>query len=190
MIHPSLLFPHGHFETTPDYDFTDDSDIHKFLSYFPVLKPQDMRHSAPASRSLATWPSQMQTQVMSPKSSTRSITSVDNDTVLINDLNHNFSDFSKTTNENTRQIGVPTVFESSVSRVLMMILLFVLEVKKACNRETVARQREMEEREGFVINVAELMSKKSRRNSIRSSSLQTHTKSYSEESLRKFYSEG
>ena len=48
----------------------------------------------------------------------------------------------------------------------------------------------MEEREGFVINVAELMSKKSRRNSIRSSSLQTHTKSYSEESLRKFYSDG
>ena len=109
VIHPSLLFPHGHFETTPDYDFTDDSDIHKFLSYFPVLKPQDMRHSAPASRSLATWPSQMQTQVMSPKSSTRSITSADSDTVLINDLNHNFSNFSKTTNENTRQIGVPTV---------------------------------------------------------------------------------
>ena len=45
----------------PDYDFTD-SDIHKFLPYFPVLKAQDMRNSAPASRCLATWPSQMQTQ--------------------------------------------------------------------------------------------------------------------------------
>ena len=32
-----------------------------------------MRHSAHASRSLATWPSQMQTQVMSPTSSTRSL---------------------------------------------------------------------------------------------------------------------
>ena len=59
--HPSLLFLHGHFETTPDYDLTD-SDIHKFLPYFPVLKAQDMRHSAPASRSLAARPNQMQTQ--------------------------------------------------------------------------------------------------------------------------------
>ena len=45
------------------------------------------------------------------------IASVDNDTMLINDPNHNFSDFSKTTNENTRQFDVPTVFESSVSHV-------------------------------------------------------------------------
>ena len=58
MIHLSLLFPHGHFETIPDYDFTDDP-VHTFLSYFPVLKAQDMRNSAPASRSLASWPSQM-----------------------------------------------------------------------------------------------------------------------------------
>ena len=60
MSHLSLLFLHGHFETTPDNDFTD-SDIHMILPYFPVLKAQDMRHSAPASRSLATWPNQMQT---------------------------------------------------------------------------------------------------------------------------------
>ena len=43
-----------------DYDLTD-SDIHKFLPYFPVLRAQDMRHSAPSSRSLATWPDQMPT---------------------------------------------------------------------------------------------------------------------------------
>ena len=72
MSHPSLLFLHGHFETTPDYDFTD-SDIHMILPYFPILEAQDKRNSAPASRSLATWPSQMQAQVMSPKSSTRSL---------------------------------------------------------------------------------------------------------------------
>ena len=66
-----LLSLHGHFETTPDYDLTD-TDIHKFLPYFPILKAQDMRHSALASRSLATWPYQMQTQVVSPESSTRS----------------------------------------------------------------------------------------------------------------------
>ena len=34
--------------------------------------------------------------------------------MLINYPNHNFSDFSKTTNENTSQFGVHTVFESSV----------------------------------------------------------------------------
>ena len=60
MSHPSLLFPHGHFETAPDNDFTHDP-VHTFLPYFPVLKAQDMRHSAHASRSLATWPCQMQT---------------------------------------------------------------------------------------------------------------------------------
>ena len=55
--YPSRLL-HSH---DPDYDFTD-SDIHMILPYFPVLKAQDMRHSAPASRSLVTWPSQMQTE--------------------------------------------------------------------------------------------------------------------------------
>ena len=60
MSHLSLLFLHVHFDTTPDYDVTD-SDIHMILPYSPVLKAQDMRHSAPASPSLATWPYQMQT---------------------------------------------------------------------------------------------------------------------------------
>ena len=60
MIHLSLLFLYGHLEvTTPDYDPADDP-IHMILPYFPVLKAQDVRHSAPASRSLATWPNQMQ----------------------------------------------------------------------------------------------------------------------------------
>ena len=68
----SLLFLHGHFETTPDCDFTD-KPINMILPYFPVLKAQDTRNAAPASRSLATWPDQMQTQVMSPRSSTRSL---------------------------------------------------------------------------------------------------------------------
>ena len=72
MIHPSLLFLRGHFETNPGYDSTD-NPIHMILPYFPVLKAQDTRNSAPASRSLATWPSQMQTQAMSPTSSTRSL---------------------------------------------------------------------------------------------------------------------
>ena len=37
------------------------------LPYFPVLKTQGVRHSALASRSLETWPSQMQTQYWSTR---------------------------------------------------------------------------------------------------------------------------
>ena len=48
-------------------------------------------------------------------------------------------------------------------------------------RETVARQRERGEREDFVISVAESMSKKSRRNSTMSNSLQIHRDIYSDE---------
>ena len=48
-------------------------------------------------------------------------------------------------------------------------------------RETVRRQREGEEREGSVVSVAKSMSRKSRRNSIRSHSLQTHREFYSDE---------
>ena len=36
IFHPSLLFLHGHFETTPDNDFTDDP-VHTFLPFLPVL---------------------------------------------------------------------------------------------------------------------------------------------------------
>ena len=56
MFHLSLLFLDGHFETNPDITFLSIS-----LPNFPVLQAQDMRNSAHASRSLATWPSQMQT---------------------------------------------------------------------------------------------------------------------------------
>ena len=63
VIHQSLLFLDDHFETTPDYDFTGDP-IHMILQYFPVLKAEDMRYSSPASRSLATWPNQMQTHAV------------------------------------------------------------------------------------------------------------------------------
>ena len=49
--------------------------------------------------------------------------------------------------------------------------------------------RETEERERFSISVAESMSKKGQRNGI-SVSLKSHRKSCSEESLRKFYSDG
>ena len=39
---PCLLFPDGHFETTPDCDLTD-FDVHDFLPNFPDLKAQVKR---------------------------------------------------------------------------------------------------------------------------------------------------
>ena len=45
------------------------------------------------------------------------ITSVDSDTMFINDPDHDISDFSKITGENTGQFGVSAVFEFSVLHV-------------------------------------------------------------------------
>ena len=56
--------------------------------------------------------------------------------MLINDPNHKFSDFSKTTNENSTQFGVPTVLEAS-----LCFARFSRESKDSMHRETVARQR-------------------------------------------------
>ena len=54
-------------------------------------------------------------------------------------------------------------------------------------RESVARQRETKEREGFVISVAESMSMKSRRNSIRSHSLKEISEDILNEELNKLF---
>ena len=73
------------------------------------------------------------------------ITSVDNDTMLINDPNHNFSDFSKTANENTGQFGVPTVFESSVSQRSHDVFCsgsFFYSKKKKKNKKVFSQARE------------------------------------------------
>ena len=68
MIHLSLLFLDGHLETNPDYDFTD-SDIHEILPNFPDPK-------ARVKRTLH-----------------EDEPSVDDVTMLINDPDHDFSDF-------------------------------------------------------------------------------------------------
>ena len=113
MFHPSLLFLRGHFETTPDYDFTDDP-IHMILLY----RPKSAGH-APLSTCMAKlgYLAQSDANTGCDPNEFDKITSVDDDTMLINDPNHNFSDFSKTTNKNIRQFGVLTVFESSVLHV-------------------------------------------------------------------------
>ena len=121
MIHLSLLFSDGHFETSPDHDFTDKL-VHMIFPYFPVLKAQDLRNSELASRSLATWPSQMQQNTKYESNELDKIISLDHDKTLINDPNHNFSDFSITTNENTGQFSVPTEFALCRTFIMMMLL--------------------------------------------------------------------
>ena len=110
-------------------------------------KAQGVRHSAHASRSLAPWPSQMQTQVMSPTSSTSSLLW----TVT------RCSSFLRLLENHEREHKTIRCFQHGD------FALHRESRKKACNRETVAGQREREkkkEREGFVISVAQSMSKK------------------------------
>ena len=73
------------------------------------------------------------------------------------------------------------MFETSVSHVSHGEFVLQRESQESMPRETVARQREREEREGSVISVAESMSKRSRRNSTGSHSLQTHREFFSDE---------
>ena len=136
MFHPCLLFLHTRFDIT---------FLSTFLPNFPVLESQDTRHSAHASRSLATLPSQMETQVMSPTSSTR---------ILPWMMTRRSSTIWTTISPTSRKPRTRTLANSVFSQCLnplfctflMMILLFKLKVKKACNRETVARQRERRKR--------------------------------------------
>ena len=64
---------------------------------------------------------------------------MDDDATLINHPDHNISDFSKTTNENTSQLGAHAVFESSVSHVSHDDF-----AKKAYIGKPIARQRDRE----------------------------------------------
>ena len=82
----------------------------------PDPKARVKRTSAWVPRSLATWPIPTHsTGYMSPSSPDKT-TSVDGDTMPINDPDHDsISDFSRTTRENTGLFGVPTVCETSVS---------------------------------------------------------------------------
>ena len=85
------------------------------------------------------------------------ITSVDSDTVLIDDPDVNqISDFSKNKRENTGLFGVLTMFESSVSHVSQNYFCIQVESKESMHRETdcwTEREKERNEREGFVISV-------------------------------------
>ena len=127
MFHPSLLlsfllFLNGHFETTPDYDLTD-FDVHDFLPNFPDVKAQVKR--TPHEDELCGYLAKSALNTgYEPKKFDKN-TSVDEDAMPINDPDHNFSDFSKATNENTSQFGVHTLFESSVFVRFSKVILFL-----------------------------------------------------------------
>ena len=75
------------------------------------------------------------------------ITSVDNDTMRIDDPDlDEISVFSKTFHENTGLFGVLTMFQSSVSYVFHVILIFRERAKKVCLGKPCA-DREKERRE-------------------------------------------
>ena len=136
MSHPSLLFLEGHLETNPDIMF-----LTTVSPNSPVLKSQHMRHSALASRSFATWPSQMETQVMSPRSSTRS---------LLWTMTRRPSTIRATiTSLTSRKSHVRTLdccLNPLLRTFLMIILPFKKENKESMHRKPIARQREKEKR--------------------------------------------
>ena len=167
MFHPpSLLFPHGHFDTT----------LPSTPSSSSITRPKSagQAHLRTCAGEFGYLVDPTHLTSYEPKEFDKT-TSVDGDMTPINDPDHDsISDFSKTTRENTGLFNVPTVFETSVSHVSHGNVALHRGSQESMPRETVATQRERGEREGSVISLTESMSKKSRRNSTRSHSLRTH----------------
>ena len=115
MFHPSLLILHGHFRDHSRQRLHWRSHPHDLAL---LSRPKSAGHAS--LRICITkfdYLAKSDANTGYDPNEFDKITSVDDDTILINDPNHNFSDFSKTTNENIRQFGVLTVFESSVLHV-------------------------------------------------------------------------
>ena len=159
MFHPpSLLFPHGHFDTT--FPSAPSS------SSFTRPKSAGQAHLRTSAGEFGYLADPTHSIGFEPKEFEKT-TSADGDTTPINDPNHDsVSDKSRTTRENTGLFGVPTVCETSVSHVSHGNFALQRGSQESMPRETVAGQRERErkgEREGSVISVTKSMSKKSRR---------------------------
>ena len=80
----------------------------------------------------------------------------------------------KTTHDNTGWFGVPPVCETSVSKISRGDPALHKESKESLARETEGKQRMREDRDGSVMSVGESTSRRSRRNSTRIHSHQTH----------------
>ena len=181
MFHPSLLllFLHGHFETIPDYDLTDALVPHNPPE---LSRPQKRRSSALRTRMsrLATWSSSFLSQVMSSRSSTR---------LLLWTMTRRPSKIRTTVSLTSRKPQARTLDNSVFPQCLnplfctFLMVIFVSERKQrqhATGKPLQDRERKTKEMVS-VISVAESMSMKSQRSSIRSHSLQTHNEFFSDE---------
>ena len=133
MSHPSLLFLHGHFEPT--------FPSAPFLPYFLVLKAQGMRNSA---RGREVWPSgqvRPHHRLWAQRLRQDHTCGEWHDTHWRSRPKWNLWRLET----HTRKLDC-SMFSQCLNHLFrlfrMMILLFNLEAKKSCNRETVARQRE------------------------------------------------
>ena len=105
---PSLLFPCGQ---------RDWSAVPGFLSDVSRPKISRQAHSDIGDVEFGYLATSFHLTSHEPKLSDKMITA-DDDATPINDPDHdNISDFSKTTNDNTRRFGVPTVIETFVSQI-------------------------------------------------------------------------
>ena len=143
---PSLLFPHGHFDTS----FPSAPSLPN-CSRSESAGPAHFRTSGQEFGSLAD---PTHSTSYEPKEFDKN-TSADVDTTPINDPNYdNISDFSKITRENTGQLGVSTMLEASVSHISHG------ESIDSMRRETVARQRDERERfcdQCYTVDVKEVL---------------------------------
>ena len=176
MSHPSLLFLDGHFETTLHFD------VHTFLSYLLVLKCAG--HAAPPHEQREVWLSgqvRLQHRLWAQEVRQNHFSGQWHDARWRSRPQWNLWLLEKHTHENIGLFGVLTMFEPSVSRVSHWWFCSSnrKERKHASGNRLLDRERK--EREVSVISVVKSMSKKNRRNSVRSHSLQT---------LRKFFSDG
>ena len=135
MFHPpSLLFPHGLFDTT----------FPSAPSSSSCTRPKSagQAHFRTSAEEFGYLADPTHSTGCEPKLPDKT-TSVDGDTTPIKDPDHDsISDFSKTTRESTGLFGVPTVFEASVSQVSHGGSALQRESKESMPRETVARHRE------------------------------------------------
>ena len=110
------------------------------------------------------------------------IITADNDATPINDPDHDsIFDFSKTTHDNTGWFGVPTVCETSVTQISRGDPALQKERKESLTRETEGKHRMRWIETIPVISVGESMSRRSRRNSMRSHCHQTQRDFFSGE---------
>ena len=164
-----LLFLHGHFETITD------ALIHTILPNFPELKSAGQAHPMHEGEQFGYLAKSVLLTGYEPKEIDKN-TSVDDDAkALINDLDHNISRLLE--NHAARTL-VNSVFTQCLNPLFCTSLIgdFVRQREKAKKALQSGNRckTERDEREGFVISVADSMPMKSRRNSIRSHSLQTH----------------